>query len=344
MISNQLNIRLPARSGLDCQESEVQKIPKWIADSLFSQCGVMGQLSKFQGDPAELQGNYRLDLEAQSLFLKVIPESYLDQQIEANRFAVFVQNAGVRSSTVISGYPKRIDDGMVVVAYDWIEGRCLEPSPLELEQFGRQLGRLHQVLGCYPGQKDVYSNTCDRMTALREVAERIISLKRPDSPYLRRLCGLFEGNPFLFKPFGEPSQVLHGDLNVGNLRWTESGVVFLDFEDAKHSWFPPRIDVAFALERLALFNESDDRRAFANAQALLRGYVDTFGCSPFTNAGAFRVSLEWLSARSLCMLQHFEWEGTPWPESEWLKFGNLLDHIKRRSEMMLEIEACFVDR
>jgi len=344
MTSNQLKIRLPARTDLDAQEPGDQKVSEEIADRLLSQCGGMGKLFKLNGNPAELQGYYRLNQGAHSLFLKVIPEAYLNQQSEANRFAVFVQKAGIQSSVIISGYPKRLGDGLVVIAYDWIEGRCLELSPLELEQFGRQLGRLHQVLGRYPSQEAVRSRTHARLAVIREVAERVATLKQTDSPYLQRLCGLLQKNPDFFKPFAESCQVLHGDLNVGNLRWTESGVVFLDFEDAKHSWFPPRIDVAFALERLALINESNNRRAFVNAQALLRGYVDTFGRSPFPSAGVLIGSLEWLSARSLCMLQHFEWEEGAWPESEWLKFDGLLDHITQRSEMMFEIESCFFDR
>lgn len=343
MTSNRLKTRLPARRGLDTQEPDHQRVPGDIAKHLLARCGT-GHLSKLNGNPAERQGYYRLDQEAHSLFLKVLPESYLDQQMEANRFAVFVQKAGVQSNAVISGYPKHLDDGLVVIAYDWIEGRCLDPSPSELEQFGRQLGHLHVALGHYPSQETVRKNTCARLAALREIAERISELKQKESSYLYRLCSLLDENPDIFKPFTEPCQVLHGDLNVGNLRWTESGVMFLDFEDARHSWLPPRIDVAFALERLALINEPDDSRAFVNAQALLRGYVDVLGRSPFPRVGSLRNSLEWLSIRSLCMLQHFEWEGKPWPESEWLKFDNLLDHISRRSEMMLEIEACFFDR
>jgi len=342
--SNKLKTRLPARKGLGFQEPDDQKVSGEITDRVLGKCGYTGQLSKLSGQPLELEGYYRLDQEAHSLFLKVLPEAYLDQQIEANQFAVFVQKAGILSNTIISGFPKRLDDELVVIAYDWIEGRCLEPSSLELEQFGRQLGRLHQVLACYPEQEAVCNSTFARLADLRDIAKRIILLKPTDSPYLQRLCRLLDDKPDIFKPFEEPCQVLHGDLNVGNLRYTASGVVFLDFEDARHSWFPPRVDVAFALERLALINEQDDNRAFTNAQALLKGYVDVFGRSPFSRAGSLRETLEWLSLRSLCMLQHFEWVGRPWPESEWLKFDNLLNHIVRRSEMMLEIETYFFDR
>ena len=343
MTSNQLNIRLPARAGLDASEPDSQKVSEGISDLLSCHCGDSEKILKLNGNPKELQGYYRIEQESRSLFLKVLPESYLEQQKDANRFAVFVQNGGVQASTIIPGYPKYLGNGLIVIAYDWIEGRCLDLSQSELEQFGFQLGRLHHILGQYPTQKIVCGRTYSRLAVLREIVKRIKALEQIESSYIKRLRGLLQENRDFFKPFSEPCQVLHGDLNIGNLRWVKSKVVFLDFEDAKHSWFPPRIDVAFALERLALINEPDTNHAFINAQALLGGYVESFGHSPFLKKGTLKSSLEWLSTRSLCMLQHFEWGGMAWPESEWLKFDGLLDHLTQRSEMMLELEACFFD-
>jgi hypothetical protein len=42
------------------------------------------------------------------------------------------------------------------------------------------------------------------------------------------------------------------------------------------------------------------------------------------------------------MLQNFEWNDSPWPQSEWDKFARLLEHIEDRSEMLMEIEAKFL--
>lgn len=340
-ISNKLKTRLPARNGLGTEEPEHQKVTNDIANVLLGQIGSSGKLYKLSGGLAELEGYYRLELAGSNLFLKVIPELFLAQQLEANRFATFVKNNDLLSNTIVPGFPRTLDDELVVIAYEWINGRCLDSTPSELEQFGHQLGRLHQVLRQYPGRKKVSVKSFDRLAALRNTAKRIASLEQPDTPYLRRLCELLKANLDIFKPFKEPCQIIHGDLNVGNLRWSESGIVFLDFEDARHSWFPPRIDVAFALERLALINEPDNNRALENAIALLKGYRDASDHFPFSEPGSIRKTLEWLSIRSLCMLQHFDWEGNPWPESEWMKFDNLLDHMASRSEMLLKIENFF---
>ena len=133
-------------------------------------------------------------------------------------------------------------------------------------------------------------------------------------------------------------------MNAGNIRWTENGIQFLDFEDTRHSWFPIRVDIVFVLERLALINENNDQKAFENARSILDGYVKNSNQTLFFMKGDLINTLEWLSMRSLCMLQKFEWEGFIWPESEWAKFDILLQHIEERYEVLQEIEACYIGR
>lgn len=338
MISNQLKVRLPARNGLEALEPEGSEVREDLADKILVHSG-QGKLSKLSGNPGSLEGCYKFSQTDNALFFKVVPGHFLSQQLQANAYASFVGKAGVRSSIVLEGYPKKLQDDMVLLAYQWLDGRALSSAANELEIFGRSLGLLHCTLQNFPEQQSVQLRTVDRMRVLQTVANEIKSGDGVSTRCISRLRALLCSHPDLFDSFDEPCQVLHGDLNVGNLRWTGKDVVFLDFEDAKHSWFPPRIDVAFALERLILINQADDRLALNNAKVFLKNYSEVFGCSPFIRPGSLEHSLKWLSARSLCMLHHFEQEGEIWPESEWLKFESLLNHIDQRSEMFSEIEA-----
>lgn len=336
---SQFDIRQPARLDLGTKSLESGFVSDEVSRRLEEACGERGRITKINGEVIELEGFYQLDNGSKKLFLKVIPAHYIEQQEEANKFASFVRGFGVHTSTIISGYPVHLDEGFAVFAYDWIEGRCIDSNQDELRQLGYQLGELHQAFHKYPDIKSVSNLTEKRLRALRNIVEKILNTGKGNTHYSKRLYELLEKSPHVFESFSEPCQVLHGDLNVGNLLLNGEDITFLDFEDSKHSWFPLRIEMAFVLERFVLINELDDQKALVNARALLAAYLSSARVFPFKKPGEFKSSLEWLSLRSLCMLQQFEWDGASWPESEWIKFYKLVDQIESRSELLYEIEA-----
>lgn len=342
MILNQLKARLPARQGLGFNRAVGSAVPGEIAKQLLGEGVTAEGLKKLGGNLSEISGYYSFDQGGRCLFLKVIDSSFLEQQLQADKFSVFLQGCGLSTNPVVAGYPKDLGNGLSIVAHEWIDGEFLRPEAEELVCLGEQLGLLHKALATYPEAASVKRRSDQRLQALDDVAKKILEAKRYDRPVLHKLAALLAEKPEMFKGFDEHCQVLHGDLNVGNILKTGSRVVFLDFEDARQTWLPPRIDVAFALERLVLINEPDSDRAFVNACRMLEGYISTFGSSPFSKPGVFKESLEWLSARSLCMLQNFEWNGSPWPQSEWDKFSILLEHIEERADMFREIEERFL--
>ena len=136
----------------------------------------------------------------------------------------------------------------VGVLFDFIEG----PEPAldtEIEQVGRQVGRLHRLMRAYPQGlirrgKDFY---IDRYLAiLREMqydARRIADL----DCYGAALWGRMERLPGGF---------CHGDLHSGNMRQTGAGeVVLFDFDVASNT--SSVIDVAI-LSNASDFNRFED--------------------------------------------------------------------------------------
>jgi thiamine kinase-like enzyme len=338
-----MKIRLPARAGLDSKKVEGCEIDTQLSNKILAECDLEGKLVKLSGDAKGFEGHYYFENSDENLFLKIVPKSHLSSQLEADRFAVFVKMFGVKSSSILGGYPKFLNESFVVLAYKWLDGRCLASDRCELEFLGAELGKLHKALDHFEDKKSIILNTQKRLKLLSDIASDIVNLKSIKSPILSRAQELLQSKLDRFEVFNEKCQVLHGDLNVGNLRKTTDGIVFLDFEDASHSWFPPCVDIAFAVERLAMINEEDDGKALDNSKALLSGYISVSGKTPFLERGALKKTLEWLSLRSLCILYHFECQGNSWPDSEWEKFDFLLDHLTRREKLLEEIEEAFFD-
>ena len=331
-----IDVRLPARAELDAAEPDWLVLPDSRADTLLDWIGESGKLYRLGKSHSDIAGYYRLENAAGRQFIKIVLNQYLDSQIAADEIARFAASH-VNAATLLGGYPKRVATEHSALAYSWIDQAGVSPSTM-CYQLGRELARLHQVLRGYPRSGEVQANGIQRLTALQTFydnhrAEIVSSRQFPVSAraHMSESCDLFE-------LFEDSCQVVHGDLNAGNLRWDGNRLWFFDFEDARFAWFPVCLDVAFAIERHALINEPNDERAFANARELLRGYCDVSGQQPFAVQGSLLASIKWWGVRSLIMLAGFEQRGEGWPASEWRKFEKLFKHLNERVTLLQRLE------
>ncbi|MEM7209862.1 MAG: phosphotransferase [Pseudomonadota bacterium] len=327
-----LDTRQPARSTLSSSEPSSRIAPASEVKDILSKLHVDGKLFRLGSVDSE-SAYYRLELANESLFVKIVDDSYLDSQLAADAIARFASSK-VKTSTLRDGFPVSLNAHSSILAYDWIE----QQAPPSFYQLGSQIAGLHDVLRGYPNAADVQSRSQNRLTTLQEFLDSHLDEVLTDARLPQSAKEIISTRPEFFNSLSDSSQAIHGDLNAGNLRFCNDGVWFLDFEDARHSWFPVGIDVAFAIERLALIDEPDNDRALRNAESLIRGYYEESGETPFPVRGSLQLALEYLGVRSLILLKHFELQGTPWPESEWKKFDRLFTHIDERADLFAKLE------
>jgi hypothetical protein len=147
------------------------------------------------------------------------------------------------------------------------------PAPREL---GGSLRALHDALAGFTGDLAPVSEIRDWLRRLLDELRPAPGLTRQDIDRLR--LRLEAVTPFVFES-SRPAQPLHGDVSIGNLLRTNSGVLWSDLEDVCAG--PVAWDVA------GLVTSAQDRgHGAAFVEALLAAYGDVDSLEPFLDAHA----------------------------------------------------------
>lgn len=229
--------------------------------------------------------------------------------------------------------------GRVIVAYPYLEARYPSPVTPDLAALGRSIAALHDGLSRSQDRSKIEARGRERARWLDAVLR--------NSNRHRSLLDAAEIPPLTAcvaqAMESAAGQVLHGDLNVGNILCErESGRIhFLDFEDVRHSFGPPILDLALTVERLCLLLD-DEATAVSAARDLLRSYAAARGVSPIERAGALALALRAINERAVGVLIASHEAGLESAQQEWGKFGALLRRHEEHRAAIAEIERAFL--
>lgn len=335
-----LPYRLPAHRGLVPGQASSAPVPPDLAASLAAACGLPACTAVELGIGGGETHFFRVDGDGEALFLlKAVHPDMLPSQIAANGIASHVHNAGLRVSCLAAGFPASVAmDGRTwaLLGYPFIRGRHGAGSREDLRALGRTLGRLHLAMAGADDECASHARSAWMGTArtILTVWDRMAS-GACAGPLKKDIRAVFKGTESWIPQMG--AQMIHGDLNPGNVLFSDDGVVFLDFEDAVRTWLPPEIDLAFALERFVLVVHDDDDAAECAARALMEGW--RAGGGQGGRIPPLCVLLDWLSYKALCLLSALQDAGRPMPEAEWEKFLHLLDLHRARQALLGRLDA-----
>lgn len=230
-------------------------------------------------------------------------------------------------------------DDRYIVAYPYVGARYLAATPDDLAALGHALARLHD------GLRDIADRTLIAGRARARARRVDVTLRA--SARCRNLLDS-AGIPALAagveRVMDDPaSQPLHGDLNVGNIlcEHQTGRIHFLDFEDVRHSFGPPIVDIALPLERLCLLLQSESE-AVSAAHALVGSYAAARGASPVGRPGALADALRTINERAVALLIERHEAGLDSSPEEWRKFGMLLRRHEERRHVLAAIERAFL--
>ena len=169
----------------------------------------------------------------------------------------------------------------------------LPPTPEWLKKAGSAVGRMHNVLSKASFSKEVRLVSEKRTglfkTAKAEIKKNSISLFGNIWPagYGGLMERLISGySPDFMIADGLRKQVIHGDLNAGNLLAEDGKRVFItDFEDTTHSYYPCLVDIAFFTERFICFDNPAADFLKRRIRAFFSGYL-TEARTPFSAKAA----------------------------------------------------------
>lgn len=316
------------------------------ADLILSALGRSGRVYRLDHLRQDAGGYFRVDCagSAPRFFVKFVLPGQIDRQCGAEEVARFVENRGISTPCFLDGFPKQMPDGRWMLAAPYLDGRPVrqeddDRAGQDFRRLGKTIGRMHMALAGWPGGRLVEARTAERHRMLQSRLDGILQGDPVPGPMPDLVRSLAQKHPDCFRNADADARMIHGDLNIGNILFdADDNPVILDFEESLGAWYPIRVDLVYLMERLIWTRIGTDCIALAMARAFIDGYRDSSGAALLTQPGQARGTVEWLALRSFLIMIESAERDTVWPDTEWIKFQELLGIAEARRSLLKDIE------
>jgi Ser/Thr protein kinase RdoA (MazF antagonist) len=334
----QSHYKIPAHQELNPSDTKWIEVDAESSRLIQKETEIVGKVCRIGSSIDGLEGYYSIQSSSNKYFIKILSDKYLAQQLAAEKLTQWLSTENVTVNQLLEGFPKKIRHSRhFILAYFYIDGRFLKPNQDEMYLAGQNIGLLHNVLKKCPWSEIIISNTANKSAQLIQKLNKCKSGIDVDEIPETVLKILLSVEPDVLEILSKSPQIIHGDLNFGNilLRENDSKLVFLDFEDSSTGWHSPLLDVAFFIERFILTLPNDT--AIKMASVFLSSYISVTN-NNFTGCEHLPTILQALSIRALLILSlNAEKNAELIPMSEWEKFISLYIQTKSKSQLLKNI-------
>lgn len=317
-------LKNPTWAGLYPKKPEFTPIQDDIAQALLAVLNVSGQVYSVTFDRENCH-HYVIRLKQEQIFyIKLIEMESMSHQAEADQIAKWTKRQGLNVCETL--FIKEMSVGMkkwALFAYPYIKGRPFFESQQEISVLAQAVSKLHIVLKDHPDSYVWQENTLARFSVLEDIRVQLAAGQHDVGVSTKAVVAL--ANRVDLDIFREPelSQCLHGDLNPGNIIFSDNEqVYFFDFEDVHHSYLPVITELAYVLERFILVRIESANEAVALGTLFLKNY--RINGDFFYTPTRHNKLLEMLILKSICTLIYCREQGFNVIRQEWDKFFMLL--------------------
>lgn len=345
-MSNIFLPRKPAWSSINPSLPTFKEVSPSLASDIQRIMGDKGRVLKMNTDDGIPEGYYRFESlhNSKSLFLKIISREYAPYQRRAEEVARFLEGRDVRVNAALPSFPRELNRRWVIFAYNYVPMRFAGNDHEDMRKIGRVLAQMHTALLDIPFVEDIKNASLQKTEMLLRCKLKLSKENLRFAGNREKVENIIEETPVTFDGISGVMQVIHGDFNYGNLIFSKdtSEPVVLDFEDTLHSWLPPVVDIALAVERFSFVRVEDEERVVDLALSLIKKYEELTMRIIVDRHGILKEALRILSARSLCLLSEQSIRGNRMPDSEWDKFIYLYEQTSFRSRVFDKIESALI--
>lgn len=282
---------------------------------------------------ATASGDHYVVEAARPLFAKVVPAVLGPVVAEVDALARELAASGVATPLLEPGFPRELS-GRLLLAYPFLSGRYAWAEPADLRRLGAELAGFHRAAA-----RTAAAGRSAPLAAARTATllARLALLERgegPLGPQPARAVAAVRRWGEACRALSASGQLLHGDLNVGNVLYVEDRPVLLDLEEACRTRLPVLCDVGAVLERFVLVRVEDDDAVLGLAAALVEGYG-----RPVPAPAPLSAALATNALRALATLAELAARDEAVLTSEWEKFLGLLDAVEARRRLLARLDA-----
>lgn len=252
--------------------SELHEFKKSVLSALNNKYST-DSIEQLKTNKQSPEGYFRLSRQKKAFaFVKVLPWLQVESLLKADDTSLFLTKAGVNTPRV--SHSKKITVNgteLGIICSDYFSGELFTGSQSDILSLAKALAEVHRNLRFHPNKNQILNSAITRHQYL--IAE-IPYLKQTsiDSQLKVNDAWLFKAKAFnqlaLISPNQLNAQVLHGDINVGNVLFKDDKATLIDFEESWQSYSTPMQDIAFIIERFIY--------QYANKNESEKLLIDTF--------------------------------------------------------------------
>ncbi|MBE0471679.1 MAG: aminoglycoside phosphotransferase family protein [Methyloprofundus sp.] len=254
-------------------------------------------------------------------FIKVLPLGFQFYEEFGLKIENEMHRDQIPSRTLVLDSIKYSGETFCVIRGRYIEFEKFSPSRHSLYDLGYYLNCVHQFLE-NKSHEDVKANWIKRKSSFDKVLSCLLnmSLNHPISGLVltSRHIDIITNYYHLLEFDLDSAQIIHGDLNLGNVLWTRQSPMVIDFENASYSYMPRSYDLGMLAQRLLIDILDIDKRLESQSQLLL-GYG--YDANESLTSGMIGMSVRSL----MILLERSLLKGFKVPQYEWDKFIKLID-------------------
>ncbi|MBE0471258.1 MAG: phosphotransferase [Methyloprofundus sp.] len=298
-------MKAPAFLSLKPEPPKYSPISTNHQEALGSALGLEGSIEKVINQTNWPLGFYRV--QSQGLFIKVM----LLSQFETENFAHQLE-----SELISAKIPAQLglireffisEKPYLAVIYPYFKVSFFNGDVVQIRSLGWILKQIHRVM--HSSNLSVSTKTLwqERLLVWQKI------MQSPDHPSIpieaQNLIVRYKDT--FKKTLQQPAQMIHGDLNFGNVIFMDENALVIDYENSYNTYLPVAVDLAMVIERFCLTAKS-----LVVAEQLMINFLSAYQIKRFDLAD-YLISTSYRSLLILCQVCE---AGHKPVASEWQKF------------------------
>jgi len=282
-------------------------------------------------------GSYKLD--SPNYLMKIFAQKDIELQTLENEIVLELKKNGVSTNPATITIPQKIKGANLWYScYIFLKHKYnYRATNFDLHNLGMEIAKMHFFLSKYKNEK-IQSRALKKNKLIYDRFIEINKDKKNIKFNKQSLKILKSFSKESFNTLNKNAQIIHGDLNLGNVVFLDDDYpVIIDFEDCTETFLNPLFDIAFVIQRFIL--ETNFSEKFSLVKDFLDGYRSIMKIS--SNRGDLFIVLQLISLRALLILSLYPKEKESFISLEIEKFNYLYENTIKQRHFIETLEDLF---